>query len=64
MDKLVRFRKAFYEKENDLHHNNKRKEPALKQDTLKLYQSLPHAPTSHPQPTTLPNSSISAAFCQ
>jgi hypothetical protein len=26
MDKLVRYRKAFYEKENDLQNGNKRKE--------------------------------------
>lgn len=29
MEKLVRYRKAFYEKENDLQHCNKKKEKPL-----------------------------------
>jgi hypothetical protein len=48
MDKLVRYRKAFYEKENALHHHNKRKENPLKQaPLLKSYHSLP--PQSPPK---------------
>jgi hypothetical protein len=43
---LVRFRKAFYEKENDLQHGNKRKERPFPQESKsilseKAFQTLP-----------------------
>lgn len=47
MEKLVRYRKAFYEKENDLQHGNKRKERVLpshhskSMNFDKAYQTLP-----------------------
>lgn len=67
MEKLVRYRKAFYEKENDLQNGNKRKETAvgLAHKSLssdKLYQSL-----SHTLPAKLPKKdkprSNTALFC-
>lgn len=66
MEKLVRFRKAFYEKENDHHHHNKKKENYSKPDTLKIYHSLPF---DHPetQQSTSNNSlppNITAAYFQ
>lgn len=66
MDKLVRYRKAFYEKENDLQHCNKKKEHLLPSKSLshsKLYQSLPiHALKPHPAPPK--PATITAAYCQ
>jgi hypothetical protein len=46
MEKLVRYRKAFYEKENDLQHCNKKKERILPNHSKSMnleknYQTLP-----------------------
>ena len=66
MEKLVRFRKAFYEKENDHHHHNKKKEHYAKPDPLKIYHSLPF-PDSEPLHSTsksTPAPNITAAYFQ
>lgn len=60
MEKPIRFRKAFYEKENELHQHNKNKLMRAKPSSLlSSYQSLPV--TTHPPPPPL---SLTQAYLQ
>lgn len=75
MEKLIRYRKAFYEKENDLKYGNKKQEIGphfvyKNSPSDKLYQSLSITLTSNNnqtpkvKPTTISLKSNTEAYCQ
>jgi len=69
MEKLVRYRKAFYEKENDLQNGNKKRDIPISQklksmSSDKLYQSVSHVMLTKPlQPKDEKPKSNTKLFC-